>query len=205
MEATTLEVEDTAEVDALLRGDDTSGLGADLASLAGTGLGAAFGGPAGGAIGSKIGGVVGQLGEAIAGLFKPKKKKKRTLTARDRKILAEGRALAERTGLSGYVDEAKMRVHKPAQYKRLKQAGKLFSQEVARRRPVQTRQAPPPQPPAVAAPKAKPIPKPRFASSSPVFTGLTEAQRDRLNAGINERRGLETYRQIQAENATAAQ
>ena len=173
MDATTLEVEETGEVDALLREDDTGGLGADLATLAGTGIGGGFGGPGGAEIGGKIGSVVGQLGEAIAGMFhKPHKKKKpRKLTARDHQILAEARALAERTGLMEYLDEARMRVHKPSRYKRLKHAGKLFSQEIARRRPVQTRQPTSPPP----APKARP--KPRIGPSSPVFDGLTDAQR----------------------------
>ncbi|MDI1445939.1 LysM domain-containing protein [Polyangium sp. 6x1] len=113
-------------------------LGESLGMLAGAGLGSLIG-PAGTAIGASIGRAGGGLIEgAVKTATAPRKRK---LTKHERKILAEGQEKTRRTGNPVYADEANLRVHRPADYRRRRAAGTLPSQRMAEE------QRPPTQPP----------------------------------------------------------
>ncbi|MDI3291914.1 hypothetical protein [Polyangium sp. 15x6] len=127
-----------------------SGIGATLGSIAGAGLGTLAGG-AGAGIGANLGKMAGGAVESL--LRKPPKKKKkkkppkpppkpatvarpaaaparrlRIPTKHERKLLAEAERMTERSGEPGYLEEAHLRVFKPTEYKRRRDAGLLWSQ-----------------------------------------------------------------------------
>ncbi|TKC94583.1 LysM peptidoglycan-binding domain-containing protein [Polyangium fumosum] len=167
---------------------------------------------------SGLGGALGGLAEqGIAALTKPKKKppKRRKPNANDQKILAEGRAMAQRTGIQAYAQDAVLRVQRPADYKRLRAAGKLPSQIAERLRAAQQSPAAPrvdfrqfsqgaAPAPTPAAPTPAPAPTPAAVPPEPrpnfaaLFEGLDAAERAHLELAIQEGRGAETWRQIHA-------
>ncbi|TKC93711.1 hypothetical protein [Polyangium fumosum] len=125
------------------------GIGAALGSIAGAGLGTLAGG-AGAGIGANLGKMAGGAVESL--LRKPPKKKKkkpqkpppkpatvarpaatparrlRLPTKHERKLLVEAERMTERSGERGYLEEAHLRVFKPTEYKRRRDAGLLWSQ-----------------------------------------------------------------------------
>lgn len=120
----------------LLGGGGKGGsLGASLGSLAGAGLGSLVG-PAGTAIGANLGklaggGVESLIRSGTARKPPPPKKTGRKISRRERKILAEGQEMSRRTGNPAYAEQATLRVHRPAEYKRRRAAGTLPLQRLA--------------------------------------------------------------------------
>jgi hypothetical protein len=116
-------------------GSGGGGLGSGIGSLAGAGLGSLVG-PAGTAIGASLGKLAGG---AVESLVRPKapprkpppKSTGRKLSKRERKILADGQQMTQRTGNAMHAEEAALRVYRPADYKRRRAAGTLPSQRMA--------------------------------------------------------------------------
>ncbi|TKC99860.1 hypothetical protein [Polyangium fumosum] len=120
-------------------GGGGGGIGESIGAIAGAGLGTLAGG-AGASIGANIGKMAGGAVESLVrtqvGKKKPPKKSRpgkpqRQLTKRERKILADGEQMTKRTGDPMYVHEARLRVYRPAEYKRKRDAGQLLSQIMA--------------------------------------------------------------------------
>ncbi|MDI1442385.1 hypothetical protein [Polyangium sp. 6x1] len=110
------------------------GIGESLGMIAGAGLGTLAGG-AGASIGANLGKMAGG---AVENLVRTQVKKKpkpgkpqRQLTKRERKLLADGEQMTKRTGDPMYAQEARLRVYRPAEYKRKRDAGQLLSQIIA--------------------------------------------------------------------------
>ena len=110
------------------------GIGESLGMIAGAGLGTLAGG-AGASIGANLGKMAGG---AVENLVRTQVKKKpkpgkpqRQLTKRERKILVDGEQMTKRTGDPMYAREARLRVYRPAEYKRKRDAGQLLSQLLA--------------------------------------------------------------------------
>ncbi|UQA58594.1 LysM peptidoglycan-binding domain-containing protein [Polyangium aurulentum] len=127
-------------------------LGEGLGALAGAGLGTLAGG-AGAGIGASLGRMAGGAVERlVGGAIAPKPgQRQRRLSKRERKILADGQKMTQRTGNPAYAEEAALRVHRPAEYKRRRAAGTLPTRGLAA--PPSTRPAPPP-------PSTRPVPRP---------------------------------------------
>ncbi|TKC90543.1 hypothetical protein [Polyangium fumosum] len=110
------------------------GIGESLGAIAGAGLGTLAGG-AGASIGANLGKMAGGAMENLVRTQvkrKPKPgKPQRKLTKRERKILADGEQMTKRTGDPMYAQEARLRVYRPAEYKRKRDAGQLLSQIIA--------------------------------------------------------------------------
>ncbi|MDC3988718.1 LysM peptidoglycan-binding domain-containing protein, partial [Polyangium jinanense] len=194
----------------------SGGMGASLGNLGGAALATSLGMPSLAPLASGLGGALGGLAEqGIAALTRPKPKppKRRKPNANDQKILAEGRAMAQRTGIQAYAQDAVLRVQRPADYKRLRAAGKLPSQIAERQRAAQQSPTPPrttlaPAAPrlnfgqfsqgAAPAPTTAPAPPEQRPNFAPLFEGLDAADRAHLELAIQEGRGAETWRQIQA-------
>ncbi|HVK70697.1 MAG TPA: hypothetical protein VM694_39855, partial [Polyangium sp.] len=97
----------------------SGGMGASLGNLGGAALATSLGMPSLAPLASGLGGALGGLAEqGISALTKPKKKppKRRKPNANDQRILAEGRAMAQRTGIQAYAQDAVLRVQRPAEY-----------------------------------------------------------------------------------------
>jgi hypothetical protein len=123
-------------------GKPGQGIGAGIGALAGAGLGTLAGGAGAGigaALGKAAGGAVEKLVRTQTAKKKPAKKpaakqpaqhpkRTRVPTKRERKMLAEAEQKAKRTGQTKYVEEAHLRVYRPAEYKRKRDAGLLWSQ-----------------------------------------------------------------------------
>ncbi|MDI1437092.1 hypothetical protein [Polyangium sorediatum] len=116
------------------------GIGESIGAIAGAGLGTLAGG-AGASIGANIGKMAGGAVESLVrsqvAKKKPPTKKPRSgkpqrkITRRERKILADAEQMTKRTGDPMYVQEARLRVYHPAEYKRKRDAGLLLSQIIA--------------------------------------------------------------------------
>ncbi|MDI1484735.1 hypothetical protein [Polyangium sp. y55x31] len=110
------------------------GIGESLGMIAGAGLGTLAGG-AGASIGANLGKMAGGAVENLVRTQVKKKpkpgKQQRQLTKRERKILADGEQMTKRTGDPMYAQEARLRVYRPAEYKRKRDAGQLLSQIIA--------------------------------------------------------------------------
>ena len=141
------------------------GIGGSLGTLAGTGLGSLFG-PAGATIGANLGKIGGNLIEsAIQGATRkpparPPQKQQKRLTKHEQKILADGAAQTRKTGNPAFAEEAKLRVYRPAEYKRRRAAGTLPSQQGQTPRT-------PPSTPRVRFPKPPPTGSAQKPSSTP--------------------------------------
>ncbi len=113
------------------------GIGESLGMIAGAGLGTLAGG-AGATLGANIGKMAGGAVENLVRTQVQKKPKparpgkpQRKLTKRERKLLADGEQMTIRTGDPMYAQEARLRVYRPAEYKRKRDAGMLLSQIMA--------------------------------------------------------------------------
>lgn len=93
-----------------------------LAGGAGTGIGAALGKAAGGAVEKLV------RSQTVRPPKKSPAKRMRQPTKRDRKLLADAERMSKRTGEPRYLQEAQLRVFRPAEYKRRRDAGTLWSQ-----------------------------------------------------------------------------
>lgn len=97
-----------------------------LAGGAGTGIGAALGKAAGGAVEKLV------RSQTVRPPKKSPAKRMRQPTKRERKLLADAERMSKRTGEPRYLQEAQLRVYRPAEYKRRRDAGTLWSQNAAR-------------------------------------------------------------------------
>ncbi|MRG98602.1 hypothetical protein [Polyangium spumosum] len=131
------------------------GIGESLGAIAGAGLGTLAGG-AGASIGANIGKMAGGAVESLVrsqvAKKKPKKKPRtgkpqRKITKRERKILVDAEQMTKRTGDPMYVQEARLRVYRPAEYKRKRDAGMLLSQIMASEAELDALPEPPPKRP----------------------------------------------------------
>jgi len=194
------------------------GPGKTLGGIGGASIATALGMPQFAPMASSAGSWLGGLAQqGIQGLTKPKPKKPRQLTRNERRIIEQGRAKAKQTGNEAYANEAVLRVHRPAEYKRLQGLGKLPSQLI-QVKPVE-QPAAPPKPAAAPAPAkqlppsviAQPQPAPAPVTPpvqtrpqlnlAPLFEGLNNIERAQLELAIQEGRGAETWNRIQSERA----
>lgn len=159
------------------------GIGESLGAIGGGALGTFIGGPAGTAIGTTLGRLGGGLAEAgIRTLAAPKPKpgkRPRQLTKKERKILADGELMTKRTGEPAYAEEARLRVHKPSEYRKRRDAGQLPTQIAAARKAAAQASATPTTPrlrfnfaaPTEAMPTA-PEPRPAAPTTAPNWFDL---------------------------------
>ncbi|HRI68062.1 MAG TPA: LysM domain-containing protein, partial [Polyangium sp.] len=183
------------------------GPGKTLGSLGGASIAAALGMPQFAPMAASAGSMLGGLAQqGIEGLTKPKPPKPRQLTRNERRIIEQGRQKAKQTGNEAFAQEALLRVHRPAEYKRLKGLGKLPSQSPAPSKPAPAPAPVKPLPPPVATqpqpapgPTAPPVPTRPALNLAPLFEGLNDIERAQLELAVQEGRGAEMWNRIRAE------